>query len=52
MVSIHRELLEGKTLQCAWFFIHNFIQKERLSDEFFLLYDHNEVHDSRHLQKC
>lgn len=52
MVSIHRELLEGKNLQCTGIFIHNFIQEEGLSDEFFSLYDQHEVHDSRHLQKC
>ncbi|GKD44938.1 hypothetical protein Tco_1269583, partial [Tanacetum coccineum] len=34
----------------ACFAIHNFIRKERLSDEFFLLYDHREVHDSSNLQ--
>ncbi|GJX09586.1 putative nuclease HARBI1 [Tanacetum coccineum] len=30
----------------ACFAIHNFIRKERLSDEFFSLYDHHEVYDS------
>ncbi|GJS39365.1 nodulin MtN21 /EamA-like transporter family protein [Tanacetum coccineum] len=34
----------------ACFAIHNFIRKERLSDEFFSLYDHHEVHDSSNLQ--
>nr|GEW23194.1 hypothetical protein [Tanacetum cinerariifolium] len=34
----------------ACFAIHNFIQKERLSDEFFSLYDHREVDDTRNLQ--
>nr|GEZ67379.1 hypothetical protein [Tanacetum cinerariifolium] len=34
----------------ACFVIHNFIRKERLSDEFFTLYDHRKVDDNSSLQ--
>ncbi|GJY79024.1 hypothetical protein Tco_0484825 [Tanacetum coccineum] len=43
-------LVTQRDITVACFAIHNFIRKEHLSDEFFLLYDHREVHGSNNSQ--
>ncbi|GKE04309.1 hypothetical protein Tco_1396327 [Tanacetum coccineum] len=43
-------LVTQRDITVACFAIHNFIRSERLSDEFFPLYDHREVHGSSNSQ--